>query len=1111
MTPFYKLFKGTIICALFFTTLQTKAANFYWLAGHYDTNWFDGRNWSHTPGGTAIGNSCSCAGTDYPGTNDDVFIDASIGGQINFSSLAIQMKSMTWSGTPTATTELYGSGAMSVFGSLVFVSNMKVNISYLNLYGSGGSDVITTAGNDMKDCATYIGSGTYGLTGDYTASGNYGTLGLGGTFSTNNYSILANDITVSNSSAVVFNMGSSSIQVVNFNMNFSPGSQTLTINPGTSNVYFSNNFIGSNKTYYSVTKFATSVSGINLIGGGNTFTNLTINAGVSCVFSGTATQTITGSLTVVGTSANRITLANYGSGSFTLVDPNGSAMAYVDITNGIANNTGTTNEFTTTNSTKTNCHGWDRTATPITFANVNKNYGAASFSMTASSTSTGTFTYSIISGNTLAVINSASGAVSIAGAGLVTVKASQAGDLDYLPNSTTATLTIAKVPLTITANNKSRVYGTANPTFDFNYSGFVNSETSSALISLPTTSTSATTASGVNTYSIVPSGGSAVNYSLTYVNGTLTITPASITVTVNNATRTYGAANPSFSYSYSGFVNGDNASAFQTPFSTPTAPAVANSSTGTYAINANGGNVGPNYSVTIGGYTVNAGTLTITQAPLTVTANNKSKVYGAANPTFDFSYNGFLNGETASVFTSSPTASTSATTASGVNTYSIVPSGGTATNYSFSYVNGTLSITQAPLTVIANNASRVYGTQNPAFTFSYSGFVNGDNATVLNVQPTATTTATAQSNTGTYPITPSGGAASNYSLATFQPGTLTITKANQTITFAPLTSLASGSGSIDLTATSSSGLPVSYASSDLSVATISGITMTIVGTGTANITASQVGDGNFDAATPVTQIQVVKIGQIINFTALPSALISDAPFDLSATSSSGLAVTFTSADPTIASISGNTVTIVAAGSVDITAHQPGDATYVAASDVTQTLVINKLDQTITFSALDNHLLGDQPFLLSATSSSGLTVTYSSSNTSVASVSGNTVTISGTGKTNITASQPGNNTYAQATDVIQELTIKLITAIEPPLSALQEVYPNPTTGLLHFTLQHEGDVSSVKLFDIRGGEIVVDKSMTTTEQLHVVLDISSLSPGMYLLRNGVNQAVKIIKN
>ncbi|HTH54783.1 MAG TPA: MBG domain-containing protein, partial [Cyclobacteriaceae bacterium] len=496
---------------------------------------------------------------------------------------------------------------------------------------------------------------------------------------------------------------------------------------------------------------------------------------------------------------------------------------------------------------------------------------------------------------------------------------------------------------------------------------------------------------------------------------------------------------------------------------------------------------------------------------LTVTANDKSRVYGSANPTFDFNYSGFMNGETASVLSTLPTASTSATTSSGVNTYSIVPSGAAAANYSFSYVNGTLSVTQAPLTVIANDAVRTYGSQNPVFTFSYSGFVNGDDATVLNVQPTATTTASAQSNTGTYPITPVGGAANNYSMTTFQTGTLTITKANQTITFAALTPLASGSGATTLTATSSSGLPVSYNSSDVSVATVSGSTMTIVGTGSADITASQPGDGNFNAATPVVQTQVVKTGQTISFSSLPSKLISDAPFDLSATSSSGLAVSFTSSDPTIATITGNTVTIVAPGSVIITAHQSGDATYVAANDVNQTLVINKLSQTITFAILDTHLLHDQPFTLSATSSSGLTVAFSSSNTSVATISGNTVTILGVGSTNITAAQAGNSTYSKAADVVQELTIKLITGIEPSATAFQEVYPNPTTGLINFTLQKETDAANVKLFDAKGREIAVEKPVATDGQLHFVIDISNLNPGMYLLHNGASQAVKVIKN
>jgi gliding motility-associated-like protein len=83
-------------------------------------------------------------------------------------------------------------------------------------------------------------------------------------------------------------------------------------------------------------------------------------------------------------------------------------------------------------------------------------------------------------------------------------------------------------------------------------------------------------------------------------------------------------------------------------------------------------------------------------------------------------------------------------------------------------------------------------------------------------------------------------------------------------------------------------------------------------------------------------------------------------------------------------------------------------------------------QSITFAALANKTYGNADFNLEATSSSGLTVSYTSSNTAVATVSGNTVTIVGAGTTNITASQAGNTTYYAATDVVQQLTVNKAT-------------------------------------------------------------------------------------
>lgn len=172
--------------------------------------------------------------------------------------------------------------------------------------------------------------------------------------------------------------------------------------------------------------------------------------------------------------------------------------------------------------------------------------------------------------------------------------------------------------------------------------------------------------------------------------------------------------------------------------------------------------------------------------------------------------------------------------------------------------------------------------------------------------------------------------------------------------------------------------------------------------------------------------------QTITFPLVPSATFGDAPFPLTGTSSSGLTLTYDSSDPSVATISGNMVTIVGAGTTTITASQPGNPAFAPASDVTRTLVVDKADQTITFGALAPRATGDAPFELTATSNSSLTISYSSSNTSVATVSGNMVTVVGVGTTNITASQTGDDNYNLAPDVVQELVV-LATNDAPTLS------------------------------------------------------------------------------
>jgi hypothetical protein len=128
----------------------------------------------------------------------------------------------------------------------------------------------------------------------------------------------------------------------------------------------------------------------------------------------------------------------------------------------------------------------------------------------------------------------------------------------------------------------------------------------------------------------------------------------------------------------------------------------------------------------------------VTQAVLTVTANSASKVYGSTNPAFTPTYSGFVNGDTSAVLTGSPSLTTTATAASPVGSYTITAAVGTlaAANYSFVFVNGTLTITKATssLSISSTINPSTYG-QSVTFTLTVAGSGSG-------VTPTGTVTLT---------------------------------------------------------------------------------------------------------------------------------------------------------------------------------------------------------------------------------------------------------------------------------------------------------------------------------------------------------------------------------
>jgi autotransporter-associated beta strand protein len=250
-----------------------------------------------------------------------------------------------------------------------------------------------------------------------------------------------------------------------------------------------------------------------------------------------------------------------------------------------------------------------------------------------------------------------------------------------------------------------------------------------------------------------------------------------------------------------------------------------------------------------------------------------------------------------------------------------------------------------------------------------------------------------------------------------------VTKTNQTVTIGTIADKTYGDADFALpTATASTGLEITYSSSNTAVATISGSNVHIVGGGTCNIIATQGGNYTYNPASASTPLTVNKATQSVTFGALSSKTYGDAAFTLSATSSSGLATTYTSSNTSVATISGNTVTIVGAGTTTITAAQNGNANYSAASAVQQDLTVNKAEQAISFLEPTPRSFSEGSLTLVASSSSGLPVSYSSSNTDVATVSGNVLTFVAAGSTVITASQSGNANYNVAADVSRSFTI-----------------------------------------------------------------------------------------
>ncbi|MGJ1286463.1 MBG domain-containing protein [Sphingobacterium spiritivorum] len=471
-------------------------------------------------------------------------------------------------------------------------------------------------------------------------------------------------------------------------------------------------------------------------------------------------------------------------------------------------------------------------------------------------------------------------------------------------------LTISKANLTVTADAKTKVYGSSDPSLTYKVTGMVNNDA----VTVVTGTLKRATGENIGTYVISNNDLAASNYTITYVAANLTITKANLTVTADAKTKVYGTADPALTYKVTGLVNNDAATVV-----TGTLKRATGENVGTYAI-SNNDLAASNYTITYVG-----SDLTITKANLTVTADAKTKVYGTADPALTYKVTGLVNNDAATVVTGT----LKRATGENVGTYAISNNDLAASNYTITYVGANLTITKANLTVTADAKTKVYGTTDPALTYKVTGLVNNDAATVV----TGTLKRATGENVGTYAISNNDLAASNYTI-TYVGANLTITKATIsgiTLSDASFTYDAAAK-SILIAGTLPAGTTVSYTRNNQTAA------------GTYTVTANIDGGINYTNLTLQAALKINKAKQVITFKEIPAVYRDAGTLSLDISSNSPLPIKIYSDNTLVAEVTGNQeVTVRGVGLALIRAEQSGDANYIAADAVTRELRVRNED------------------------------------------------------------------------------------------------------------------------------------------------------------------------
>lgn len=422
-----------------------------------------------------------------------------------------------------------------------------------------------------------------------------------------------------------------------------------------------------------------------------------------------------------------------------------------------------------------------------------------------------------------------------------------------------------------------------------------------------------------------------------------------------------------------------------------------------------------------------------------------------------------------------------------------------------------VTLNTSTLALVAGGSQTLTATVTPDNATNKSVTWSSNNTAVATVDNTGKVTALI-AGTATITATTDGSKTATCAV-TVTPATVAVTGVTLNKTTLALTAGASETLTATLAPDNATNKNVTWTSDNTAVATVDNAgAVTALTAGTATITVTTT-DGSKTATCAVTVTAVAKTAQTISGLSNITKIMGDADFNLAATASSGLSVTYASSNTSVATISGSTVHIVGAGTTTITASQAGNGSYSAATPVTATLTVEgvKVSAIRLGLSLSQGSSAKLTATVSPSNASNTDVTWSSDNTSVASVDNNgNVRALSAGTAIITVASADG-----AKSVEFAITVDIHTANYAPIAESDfsfNVQPNPVTDEASFHFGLAANRASIVISDLSGKTVAI--KTVATNSTSASINVSDLSNGMYIARytdaDGKQATVKMIK-